>query len=373
MTRILLIYRFLLPVSLIFMAGCSTLSYYGHLAGGQMRVLSGRQPIEAVIAGAHTDEELKRRLELVLAIREFAETQLHLPVENQFIYYVDHGRPVTVWNVYAAPEFSVIPVTWRFPIVGRAMYKGFFDENRARRFAEKLEKEGYDVHLSGSGGFSTLGWFSDPIFQNVLNRGDEYIAAYIFHELAHKVVYISGDTPFNEGFAVAVEQEGVRRWLKSRQEEHLFEHYLQRLRRQTEFAELVLNTRNALAALYDTPFESIEDARHRKALAFTEMYFEYKHLREMWHGCTGYDYWFASPINNARFIPFGAYYDHVPAFTNMIRAAGGDMERFFVMAGKLSIKPREERDRILNGYSLMTTAGAAEAEEAPASAASPGA
>ncbi len=338
-----------------------------------MRLFSGRQPIEAVIEGAHIDEELKRRLELVLAVREFAETQLHLPAENQFIYYVDHGRPVTVWNVYAAPEFSITPVTWRFPVVGRTMYKGFFDENRAWRFAEKLEKEGYDVHLSGSGGFSTLGWFSDPIFQNVLNRSDEYIAGYIFHELAHKVLYISGDTPFNEGFAVAVEQEGVRRWLKSRQEEHLFEHYLQRLRRQVEFAELVLNTRNALAALYDTPFESIEDVRHRKALVFSGMYSEYKHLREMWNGCSGYDYWFASPINNARFIPFGAYYDHVPAFTNMIRAAGGDMKRFFAMAGKLSKKSREERDRILNGYSLMTTAGAGEAEEAPASAVSPGA
>jgi len=356
--RIFFSLRFLLLMSLILLTGCAGLSYYGHLAGGQMRMLTARQPIESVIAGDDKDEELKRKLELVLAIREFAGTQLHLPVENQFIYYADHGRPAAVWNVYAAPEFSMTPVTWRFPIVGRVMYKGFFDENRARRFAEKLEEEGYDVHVSGAGGFSTLGWFSDPIFRNVLNRSDEYVAAYIFHELAHKVIYIKGDTPFNEGFAVAVEQEGVRRWLESRGEKSLFEQYRERLKRQMEFAALVRDTRIGLTALYQTPFESIYELRYQKTLAFNKMYSDYRNLQKIWNGCTAYDSWFASPMNNARLIPFGVYYDHVPAFTNMITAAGGDMKTFYAMAGKLSKKSPEERDRILNEYSLMTTAGA---------------
>ena len=35
----------------------------------------------------------------------------------------------------------------------------------------------------------------------------------VFHELAHQVVYVKDDTQFNESFAVAVEEAGVRRWL----------------------------------------------------------------------------------------------------------------------------------------------------------------
>jgi predicted aminopeptidase len=348
--------RLLLPILLVFLTGCDTMSYYRHLAGGQMRIMSARQPIESLIADPDTDERLRERLKLVNAIREFARTELHLPVEGQFIYYADHGRPVAVWNVYATPEFSMAPKTWCFPVAGCTIYKGFFDEQKALKFADGLKNEGYDVHVGGAGGYSTLGWFSDPIFQNILNRNGEHIAAYIFHELAHKQLYIKGDTAFNEGFAVAVEQEGVRRWLASRNEIDLFDQYRQQHIRRIEFSSLVQTTRTGLSNIYSSPDLDIMKTRQQKAYIIGKMHTDYRQLQKTWNGYGTYDRWFDLPINNARLILFAAYHDHAPAFSNMIRAAGGDMETFYSMAEKLSQQPREKRNQTLRAYSSIKTA-----------------
>jgi predicted aminopeptidase len=356
--RFLFFPRIVLLILLVFLAGCDTVSYYRHLAGGQMRILSARKPIESLIANPGTDDQLRERLKLVLSIRDFARTEMRLPADDQFIYYADHGRPVAVWNVYATPEFSLSPKTWCFPIVGCTTYKGFFDEHKARTLAAGLMEKGYDVHVSGAGGYSTLGWFSDPIFQNILNRSDEHIAGYIFHELAHNTLYIKGDTAFNEGFAVAVEQEGVRRWLESRRETERFDQYRQQHTRRIEFSSLVQMTRTGLSRIYAEPGLDITQARQQKASIIGKMHEDYRLLQQTWNGYATYDRWFELPVNNARLILFGTYYDHAPAFANMIRAAGGDMEVFFAMAKQLSQKPREKRNQILRAYASQETASA---------------
>lgn len=293
---------------------------------------------------------------MVLEIRKFAQDRLHLPAEGQFLYYADHGRPAAVWNVYTAPEFSMVPKTWCFPIVGCTVYKGFFNAQKALELAEQLKLEGKDVYVSTAGGYSTLGWFSDPIFKNILDRGNVGMAAYIFHELAHKVVFIKNDTHFNEGFAVAVEQEGVRRWLESRNESERFEQYVQRQTQRIEFSYLVQNTRSGLSKLYATPEIAPPEKKYQKERMFEQMQTKYQILKSNWNGYGGYDGWFNKPLNNARLIPFGAYYDHVPAFTNMIRATGGDLKKFFDYVEILSRKPRAERNRILKDYGSMTIA-----------------
>ena len=353
---------FIVLLLLVSLIGCESLSYYRHLATGQVRTLASRQSIESLIANPGTDETLRENLQMVLSIREFAKNELHLPADGQFLYYVDHGNTATVWNVYTAPELSMSPLTWCFPIVGCTVYKGFFDPGKAWELADQLKKEGKDVYVSAVGGYSTLGWFSDPIFRNIIDRGEVGMAAYIFHELAHKVVYIKNDTHFNEGFAIAVEHEGVRRWLESRGRNELYEQFIRRYQKRIEFSFLVKNTRTSLARLYNTPEMAIPDKRYQKTRLFEQMQADYQDLKYNWGGYSGYDNWFASPLNNARLIPFGAYYDHVPAFINMLRASGGDMAHFYEMVIRLSQKPRMERNRILKEYESMTYIEAARAE-----------
>ena len=204
--------RALLFIALALGSGCKTAAYYGQAARGQWQILAGREPIGKLLADEKTPEKLQRQLRLVLQLREFAERELKLPVDGHYERYVDVGRPFVVWNVQATPEFSLRPRTWWYPIVGRVKYRGFFSEADARAYAATLA--GQDVYVEGVRAYSTLGWFKDPVLNTFVNHEELDLAQLLFHELGHQRLFVSGDTDFNEAFATAVGEEGVRRWLQ---------------------------------------------------------------------------------------------------------------------------------------------------------------
>ena len=136
-----------------------------------------------------------------------------LPDNGSYTKYADLGRPFVVWNVFAAPELSLSPRQWCFPVAGCVSYRGYFKESEAREEAARLQAAGDDVWVSGVPAYSTLGYFDDPVLSTFVRWPDVEVARMVFHELAHQVVYVKDDTQFNESFAVAVEEAGVERWL----------------------------------------------------------------------------------------------------------------------------------------------------------------
>src|SRR6185437_14397083 len=167
-------------------------------------------------ADPSTPEAVKARLTEVSAARDFASRELALPDNSSYRTYADVKRPYVVWNVVAAPEFSVRPRRWCFPVSGCVSYRGYFHERRARAFAANLASRGDDVQVDGVTAYSTLGHFADPVLSTMLRYGDPDLAGTIFHELAHQLIYIPGDSEFNESFAMTVEDEGLARWLRAR-------------------------------------------------------------------------------------------------------------------------------------------------------------
>src|SRR6202035_1914720 len=141
------------------------------------------------------------RREAVHRMRLSASRELELPDNGSYRSYADVGRPYVVWNVVAAPEFSVSPKRWCFPIAGCVAYGGYFREQRARGFAAGLAARGFDVSVDGVPAYSTLGRFADPVLSSMLRYGDDELAATIFHELAHQLLYVRDDSEFNEAFA----------------------------------------------------------------------------------------------------------------------------------------------------------------------------
>ena len=105
------------------------------------------------------------------------------------------------------------PVQWCFFMVGCVSYRGYFAKEDAEAFAAETARQGHDVYVGPVPAYSTLGYFTDPVLNTFIHYPDYEIARLLFHELSHQVVYVRDDTVFNESFAVAVEQEGVRRWL----------------------------------------------------------------------------------------------------------------------------------------------------------------
>ena len=195
------------------LTGC----YLMQAASGQMEIASKREPIAAVLADTSTPAQLRTRLEYVAAARDFASRELGLPDNESYRSYADLGRPFVVWNVFAAPEFSVEPRRWCFPIAGCVVYRGYFSEAAAQRYARRLRRHGDDAAVGGVAAYSTLGHFKDPVLSTMLGWSDAQLAGTLFHELAHQVVYVPGDSEFNESFATVVEEARLERWLTAQQ------------------------------------------------------------------------------------------------------------------------------------------------------------
>ena len=185
--------------------------YIVQSAQGQLNLMSKRRPISRVIASPGTPPAVRAQLQAVSQIRKFAVDELGLPDNGSYRSYADVGRPYVVWNVVAAPEFSVSPKKWCYPIVGCVAYRGYFGLRRAHSFADKLQRRGFDVSVEGVAAYSTLGHFNDPVLNTMVGWSDIALASIIFHELSHQMIYLPNDANFNEAFATTVEQEGVRR------------------------------------------------------------------------------------------------------------------------------------------------------------------
>ncbi|NIP73659.1 MAG: aminopeptidase [Gammaproteobacteria bacterium] len=324
------------------LAGCSTLGYYAQSVGGQMDLLAQRRPIGEYLTDPDTEPALRERLRRVLRIRVFASRELGLPDNDSYRSYADLGRPFVVWNVFAAPELSLEPVRWCFPVAGCVSYRGYFAEEDARGFAAKLRGRGYDVHVAGAPAYSTLGWFDDPVPSTVIHWPEPRLAGMIFHELAHQQVYVKGATAFNESYAVVVEQEGIRRWLERNGDESSYREYRRERRRQQQFVDLVMRARARLVRVYNSSL-SEPDMRAAKRRALARMRAGYDELRRGWGGYGGFDRWMDGGLNNAKLASVAAYHRHAPALRALLRDHEGDLAAFHRAVRRLAALDEDAR------------------------------
>jgi predicted aminopeptidase len=324
-------------------AGCANVSYYWQSVSGQLGIWRRERPIEEVLADNATPDALKQKLALVIRAREFASRELGLPDNRSYRSYADLGRPFAVWNVFAAPEFSTEPLRWCFLFAGCVSYRGYFDREEAERFAAGLAEQGHDVYIGGVPAYSTLGWFADPVLSTFIRFPEAELARLVFHELAHQVVYVKGDTVFNESFAVTVEQEGIRRWVAYTGDTGGRESYERNQRIRAEFVRLVHKHRARLDALYRSGLAP-EAMRARKRELLKELDSEYREEKARWGGYAGYDAWFARGPNNAQLASVALYTQRVPAFGALFQREGGDLARFYSAIRELAALPKAQRD-----------------------------
>jgi len=341
----------------IAVSGCHTLSFYSQAVRGQYQIFANEQSIEKLARDPSTPAPLKQRFALLADLRKYADRELKLPTDNHYLKYVDVHRPYVVWNVEAAPEFSLQPKTWWYPLLGSLEYRGYFSKAGATNYAGYLREKGYDVSVGGVGAYSTLGWFKDPVLNTFIFEDDAELAEIIFHELAHQRLFARGDTDFNEAFATTVGQEGARRWLKAKGDESALKDYLAHVHHTEQFVHLVMSTRARLQALYGdqvTPDGRIkasenkqsappEELRRQKKEILDGMLSEFAQLKTTWNGDPDYEGWFKHPINNSHLNSVAAYYDFVPGFEQLLATNGGDMEKFYEAAQLVSKKAKPER------------------------------
>ncbi len=333
--------RLLALLAVLPLSGCGTL-YLAQAAVGQWKVMAAREPITAIVADPATAPPLRARLEAIVAARDFASRELALPDNTSYREYAAINREYVVWNVVAAPEFSVTPREWCFPVAGCVAYRGYFSERRARDYALALEAQGYDVFVGGVVAYSTLGRFADPVLSSMLVYGDPQLAAIIFHELAHQVVYVPDDSAFNEAFAVTVEQEGLSRWLAARNEPEPLAAWRTRRAAQAQVAALFAARREELRRLYASALEPAV-MRERKRAILRALAADLRAFERRTGIASGYSRWLDAGLNNAQLASVATYFGCVPGFERVLRAEGDDLPRFYAAVKALAARPDAER------------------------------
>ena len=326
----------------VLLGGCANIGYYMQSVQGQLEILRRERRIDDVMAAPETPVALRGQLAAITNIRTYASDALGLPDNDSYRRYADLQRPFVIYNVFAAPEFSLKPLEWCFAFAGCVKYRGYFSKAEAERFAAEIARGGNDVFIGGVPAYSTLGWFADPVLNTFVNYPQPELARLIFHELAHQVVYVRDDTLFNESFAVTVEREGVRRWLASHGSEQDRERYQRIVSRRRQFVDVVEAYRSKLEALYESDLP-VAEKRARKAALFTELDAAYDALRATWGLLGGHDRWFGQRPNNALLASVSIYTKLVPAFEALLRAKSGDLPAFYAEVKALAALPAPER------------------------------
>ncbi len=221
----------------------------------QTQILQARRPISKILADPKTDATTRGSLQLVLAARDFAAS-LDFEAKDTYTTYADIGRDTLLVVLSASPKNCLCPYTWKYPIVGRIPYKGFFDPAMAQKETSKLEARGYDTYLRPAAAFSTLGWFNDPLLSTAMTRDSVELAALVLHEIAHNTLYVKSATPFNESFAQLAGYRGAEAFFRSRGEPAAAD----RAAARWEDEVVLSGYYTALAARLDSLYQSAPDS-----------------------------------------------------------------------------------------------------------------
>ncbi|MBS1189665.1 MAG: aminopeptidase [Rhodocyclaceae bacterium] len=337
-----------LAVTLAFLLeSCANVAYYTQAVGGHLRVMQAAEPIPRIIHDPSTAPSLRKKLEKTAEIREFASRELALPENGSYRSYADLGRPYVVWNVFAAKELSMDLEEWCLLFVGCVNYRGYYDRAAAEDFARGLRARGLETYVANIPAYSTLGFFDDPVLNTFLRFGEEEVARTVFHELAHQVVFVRGDSSFNESFATTVETEGMRRWLAHQADPARFREFEARQQRKARFKELVTEYSDRLREIYSCPWPE-EEKRRAKQETLDSLRLAYARLKSSWGGASGYDAFFDAGLNNARLGSVGLYTKLVPAFEALLEQVGHDLPAFYRRVEDLAHLDKEERRAALD-------------------------
>lgn len=182
---------------------------------GQLHIIRNARPVEEYLADPAFPDSLKAQLNLITRVRQYAIDSLSLKDTRNYKTLYDQKGEEVMWVVMASEPFQLKAKEWDFPVIGSVPYKGFFDRERAMKLRDELVKEGWDVNIRNPGGWSTLGWFTDPILSEMLERSEGDLANLIIHEMSHATIFVKDSIDFNENLATFIGDRGAEKFLLS--------------------------------------------------------------------------------------------------------------------------------------------------------------
>lgn len=220
---------------------------------GQLKVINQSVPLEDFLSDSTTTESQKEKVKIILEAKTFAFEKLGINFsENYSTIFDQEGKP-SMYVVTACDPYLFKPKLWKFPMVGKFPYKGFFVREKAVETANRIkEEEKLDVGLRTAGGWSTLGWFKDPVLSNMLNRSEGDLASLIIHELTHGTLFVKDSVTFNENLASFIGDRGAIMFLEEKygKESTAVKNFIASNEDEVRFRKYMLGAAQKLDSLY---------------------------------------------------------------------------------------------------------------------------
>ena len=315
--------KIVLSIIFMFLSGCSFM-YVAKQGAYQLKLLAGAEPIEEALRSRNLDKKQRNKLILISQARQFGHDKLKL-VMNKNYKNINLFWKHIIYNISASEQLEFKPYLWWFPIIGAVPYKGYFIEKDADEEVKRLKALGLDTHKRRVGGYSTLGYFSDPVWPTMLQMRDEALVELIIHELTHATVYIPNHTAFNETLANFVGKTGARMFYvdkygeKSQQVARLDKFYQDEEIYNKFFTDLYAKL-DVIYAKNITP----EEKKEEQKLAIKQAQEDYQKLAINLEYKINWD-----KVNNAYLLSFKAYNFDEKVFSDLFAQVNNNFERFF--------------------------------------------
>ncbi len=330
-----------LASALMSLSACQ-ISYVTNNAWEQTRLYNKRTPIEQILADSKTKPEVRKKLALVQEAKAFAMSDLGLKKSDNYSTFVELGRPYVTWIVHASPSYQLESYRWWFPIIGHVPYKGFFSEKEAQVEAQSFDKKKFDTYVRGVTAYSTLGWFEDPVFSSMLGYSDHDLVNTIIHESVHATVFAKSQADFNERMATFLGDWGVELFyslkegpqsptvaliLKERMDQHLFADFLKKEMKQLR--EWYLSLKG-------------QEPEQEKAQRLNEIQRRFREEVSPKLQTKSFSNFGEIPLNNARLMALGTYYEDLNDFELLRKKLGPDFKVVLAFLKNLSAEKRPE-------------------------------
>jgi predicted aminopeptidase len=245
-------YTLLLLLLTLFVYNFELVQYGLAQAKGQFNILWQAKSIDETLQDPEFPDSLKYNLRLVDEIKRYAIDSLGLKSTNNYTTVYDQKGNEVLWVVSACAPYEFEPLKWSFPVIGSFSYKGFFDLAKARKLARELNEQGLDVYVRPVSGWSTLGWFRDPILSNMLADSPGELANTIIHELTHATLFIPDSMTFNENLATFIGNKGAEKFLayKYGPVAQQYNDYVSRRKDSGKFTRYIVQQVGVLDSLY---------------------------------------------------------------------------------------------------------------------------
>lgn len=301
-------------------------------ANGQMNIIWNARPVEEFLNDPEFPDSLKNKLVLINKVRKYAIDSLGLKDTKNYKTLFDQKGEEIMWVVTASEPFRLKAKEWKFPVLGSVPYKGYFNKELALALREELLKEGWDVSIRNPGGWSTLGWFTDPILSKMLERGEGDLANLIIHEMSHATIFVKDSIDFNENLATFIGDRGAEKFLIDTygKDSKEYQTYLNEDADFLKFSDHMLRASEKLDSLYSTMTEQqpVEEKKKLKEEMIREIVTSLDTLTLSTGNNPGTRYKDRLP-NNAYFMNFRRYQAKQDTFWDELKGKfNGDLKAY---------------------------------------------